>query len=195
MPLLKRVWEAGKEAGATVFFTWSSVDMTAIAAYMKLGMLPGFQILLFEGSPQRIPSVCSGYEAVALEKLTAMRLDAEIRGTAREPDHNFWLDKAGLQGRQVIRNGDVVGYYYLGKGVIGPAAWKESRDGEAVMALACREVTETAPEIRLAVPGINHRAIRFALDSGLRLTSSAHLLATAPFGRLDQYLPSGPGLF
>jgi hypothetical protein len=63
------------------------------------------------------------------------------------------------------------------------------------LTLACRDAAAMAPSIRLAIPGINHAALRFAFESGLRLTSFAHLLATAPFGRLEQYLPSGPSLF
>ncbi|HEV2706595.1 MAG TPA: GNAT family N-acetyltransferase, partial [Pyrinomonadaceae bacterium] len=42
MPMLREVWEAGAAAGARTFFTWSSVDTTAMAAYMKMGMLPGY---------------------------------------------------------------------------------------------------------------------------------------------------------
>jgi hypothetical protein len=42
---------------------------------------------------------------------------------------------------------------------------------------------------------MNHAALRFALDSGLRLTGFNHLLISAPFAHLEQYIPSGPSLF
>ena len=48
---------------------------------------------------------------------------------------------------------------------------------------------------RLAIPGINHRAIAFALDAGLHLSSFTHFLSTAPVGCLDRYIPSGPLLY
>ncbi|MBE7556016.1 MAG: GNAT family N-acetyltransferase [Anaerolineales bacterium] len=195
MPLLKAVWTAGQVAGATVFFTWSSVDSAAMASYMKLGMVPGYPILLFEGMPQKLPPVASTYEVVTLEKSQAVALDQEIRATGRGADHDFWRDGWGLQGRQVILAGEVIGYYYLGKGGIGPVAWREPQDGQAVLALACNEATAMTPHIRFAVPGINHSALRFAFDSGLRLTSFAHFLTSASFGRMDQYLPQGPGLY
>lgn len=195
MPLLRRVWEAGQQAGATVFFTWSSVDGAAMASYMKLGMYPGYPILLLEGVPQKLPRVASIYQVAALEKSQAMDLDREIRGTRRRADHELWLDRLGLQGRQVLRDREVLGYYYLNKGAIGPVAWRKPQDGEALLTLACQEATAMTPQIRLAVPGINHSALRFALDSGLRLTSFAHFLTTAPFGRIGQYLPSGPSLY
>lgn len=195
MPLLRAVWNAGQEAGAKIFFTWSSVDTTAMASYMKLGMYPGYPIFLFEGAPQKLPSVASTYNVAALEKSQAMDLDQEIRGTRRRADHELWLDRLGLQGRQVLRDGEVLGYYYLNKGAIGPVAWKKPQDGEPVLALACQEATAIAPQIRIAVPGVNHSALRFAFDSSLHLTSFAHFLTTAPFGRMESYLPSGPSLY
>ena len=42
---------------------------------------------------------------------------------------------------------------------------------------------------------MNHDALRFCFGAGLRLTGFAHLFTSAPFGQLEQYLPSGPALF
>jgi len=137
----------------------------------------------------------AAYSTAALEKSQAVNLDLKIRGTSRLADHDMWWKLAGLQGRQVLYRGEVVGYYYLGKGTIGPVAWKNSQDAEPVLTLACHEAAAVAPELRMAVPGINHTALRFAFDSGMRLTSFANFLTTAPFGRMEQYLPSGPSLF
>ena len=47
--LLERVWQRGARMGAEIFYTWSSLDIQAMAAYMKMGMLPGYQILTFTG--------------------------------------------------------------------------------------------------------------------------------------------------
>jgi hypothetical protein len=194
MPLLRQVFEAGVKAGARKFSTWSSVDITAMAAYMKLGMLPGYEILMFEGSPQRLPAAEPGCELAPLDKREAMELDHTMRGARREVDHDLWA-KQMLQGRQVLVKGNVVGYYYVKKGMVGPVAWRESGDAEVLLSLACRDAAAMAPSIRLAIPGVNHSALRFSFESGLRLTSFAHLLTTASFGRLEQYLPSGPSLF
>lgn len=57
-----------------------------------------------------------------LERPVALALDEEIPGIYRPADHDFWVNQAGLIGRQVVRNGQVAGYYYLGIGGIGPAA-------------------------------------------------------------------------
>jgi hypothetical protein len=195
MPLLKRLWESGKAAGATTFFTHSSSDLPAMAAYMKLGMLPGYQVVYFQGEPQRLPAVAPGYEALPLEKKTAVDLDLQVRGTGREADHEFWSGDGGLKGRQVLRHGKVIGYYYLSKNGIGPAAWTGPQEAEAVMTLACGEAAAAMPEVRFGVPGINHSGLRFGLESGLRITTVYHFLTTSPFGRMEQYILSGPSLY
>jgi len=50
-PLLDRVWDDGVRAGATTFFTYASVDRTATSMYLRRGMVPGWQILVFAGEP------------------------------------------------------------------------------------------------------------------------------------------------
>jgi hypothetical protein len=195
MPLLKQVWSAGERGGAEIFCTWSSIDLTAMACYMKKGMKPAYEILLFGGTPKSIPAVPSGYEFAPLEKVEAMELDRIVRGTRREVDHDLWAGSPGFKGRRVLRKGKCVGYYYINGGSIGPAAWSEQDAAAAVMSFACKEAADTSTEIRFAVPGINHSALEFALESGLRLTSFAHFLTTKPFGCMEQYLPSGPSLY
>jgi GNAT superfamily N-acetyltransferase len=195
MPLLKKVWEAGKEAGATIFFTWSSIDLTAMASYMKLGMLPGYQNFFFDGVPKQLPDIPSNYKVAPLEKPMGLEIDQQVRGTSRQPDHDFWFSNPNLQKKQVLHKGNAIGYYYLNRGMIGPAGWKAPHHAEPMLILACQEASTLATEIRIAVPGINHAALRFAFNSGLRLTSSAHFLSTGPFGRIEQYIPSGQSLY
>jgi GNAT superfamily N-acetyltransferase len=194
--LLRGVRAAGERAGADTFFTWSSVDMTAMASYMKIGMLPGYQILTFGGALGReLPEQRSGYEVQPLEIANAIALDIEVRATGREVDHRFWLAQPSVKGRQLTSGGRVVGYYYVNHGVIGPAAWANAKDAEALIEAACGEAGRDASQVRLMIPGVNHAAIRFALENGLRLVAYSHLLTSAPFGMMEQYLSSGPSLF
>ncbi|MFH1185608.1 MAG: hypothetical protein V1755_11325 [Chloroflexota bacterium] len=199
MPVLRSVWEAGRKAGATHFFVWASVDVTAVAAYMKMGMLPGCQILSFEGLPQRLIPPAPHETIEPLDPSFAMALDETVRGTRRAVDHAFFAS-TGSQGRQVRRDGQRIGYYYLDAGRIGPAAWTDPEHAQVLLAAALREATTgieatAGQKVFVEVPGMNHAALRFALESGLRLQGSSNLLMSAPFGRLEQYLPSGPGLF
>lgn len=193
--LLKLVLAEGRRAGASTFFTWSSVDLAAMAVYMKNGMLPGYQILTLAGPVRDLPHELDGYQVEPLALSTAMQLDEQVRATGREVDHRFWLSESGHRGRQVLRGGHVVGYYYFNNGSIGPAAWIDLRDAEALMHMACREAAGQTGQVRMMIPGANHVAIRFALRAGLRLTAYSHLLTTSPFGRMEQYMASGPLLF
>jgi hypothetical protein len=192
MPLLRSVMQDGRQAGAGTFFVWSSIDLPAMAAYLKSGMLPGTQILMLEGLP-RLSAPLSDYAAAPLSPEVASALDEDVLGIRREMDHAL-LQRLGWQARQVVHRGTPVGYYYVHDGAVAPAAWTEARHAAGVLTLACREASEDMPA-QIMVPGMNHDALRFGFESGLRLTGFAHLLTSAPFGHLERYLPSGPGLF
>jgi len=95
----------------------------------------------------------------------------------------------------VLRGGAPVGYYYAANGRIGPVAWLDARDGELVLTAAVAEASAQGGPVKIVIPGMNHTALGLALRAGLRLERSSHLLWTGPFGRLEQYIPSGPLLF
>ena len=191
--LLREVWDEGHARGASTFFTWASIDLTAMASYLRRGMLPGYQILSFVGEPASTTVVAS--DVAPLSPQVAAALDSDVIGTSRKIDHGFWSTEPGRVGRAVMRGGRPVGYYYVRSGSIGPAAWTSSADADAVLRAAIAEARAQSPIVRLRALGANHDTIRFALASGLRLVGYSHLLTTAPFGNLDRYAPSGPTLF
>lgn len=191
--LLREVWDEGHARGASTFFTWSSIDLTAMASYLRRGMLPGYQILSFVGEPLAATPVASDIAPLTVE--IAAAIDRDVIGTPREIDHGFWSTEPGRVGRAVIRGGRPVGYYYVRSGSIGPAAWTPGADADVVLRAAIAEARAQSPIVRLRALGANHDTIRFALASGLRLAGYSHLLTTAPFGNLDRYAPSGPTLF
>ena len=191
--LLRQVWEEGRARGASTFFTWSSIDLTAMASYLRRGMLPGYQILSFAGEPTKATADSS--EVAPLTPEIASSLDHDVIGTGREVDHGFWSSEPGRVGRAVMRGDRAVGYYYVRSGSIGPAAWSSSADAELVLGAALAGARAQSATVRLRALGANHDTIRFALASGLRLTGYSHLLTTEPFGALERYAPSGPTLF
>jgi hypothetical protein len=193
MQVLRPTWEAGKKAGCSHFFVWASSDLPALGAYMKLGMLPGSQILFFEGKPAAL-EVPAEYAAAPLDRAFGMTMDEIVLGTRREADHDL-MHRIGWQGRQVSWNGRRIGYYYINQGSIGPAAWIDQAYAAPLLSLACREASAQAESVILRPCGMNHEAIRFAVGAGMRLMAFSHLLTTASFGHLDQYIPSGPAIF
>lgn len=192
-PLLARVWKEAQRRGARQAFTWSSVDYTAITTYLRLGMLPVGPILSFAGPPRFGPEDGEAdSEPLALD--FALELDGEVWGAPREIDHREYFARAA-SARQVRLGGELVGYFYADRGAIGPAAWRSPDHATVVLDRAARVAALQAPEIRVAALGPNTDAIRFALDTGLRLVGTSHFLRTSSFGHFERYVPSGPGLF
>ncbi len=192
-PLLREVWDEGVRRGARRQFVWASPDPTAIATYLKFGMLPGSQLFAFAGTVQQ--AVAPGAETRALAVEDAAAIDRVVRGVGRAVDHQWWLAQSERVARLVTVRGKPAGYYYVADGRIGPAAWLEPNDGGAVLSHAISDAAEQSAKVQLVAPGMNHVAIAAALAAGLRLERSSHLLWTEPFGRMAQYVPSGPLLF
>jgi len=195
-PLLRQVWQAGIDRGAATQFVWASSDTTAMAAYMKVGMLPGSQILKFAGAVTRLPEEPAGFEEEPLPLSVAVAIDEAVRATGREVDHLYWLGAPGNQGWLVHHGGRPAGYYYVEGATLGAVAWLDPAHGESVLAMALRRAAASGGEaVRLRTAGENHTAIRAALQAGLKLDGFSHFLTTGPVGRAAQYLPSGPLLY
>jgi GNAT superfamily N-acetyltransferase len=198
-PLLRQVFEAGQAAGARRFCVWASSDLPALGSYMKLGMMPRYQIMTFAGEPSQVPDAPAGYATVPLTPEAAAAVDRAVRSTGREMDHRFFLTEDGAEGRQVVHGDKLVGYYYRHGSGIGAAAWTEPEHGVPLVHLALREAAAASAAgggpVRLIAHGANHVGIKAALGAGLRLARFSHFLSTEPVGKPEQYLPSGPLLY
>lgn len=194
-PLLEHVRRLGEAQGATVRCVWSSIDLTAIASYLKLGMMPGGPIFTFSGPLRAAAAPPPETRVTELDSAHASAIDRIVRGVTREQDHAFFRAR-GLAGHQLQAGDRVVGYFYIKDGVIGPAAWSDPAYGDALLSHALeRARTQTqAQEVKLIALGVNHTAIQCATALGLRLVSVSHFLTSAVFGKLDCYLPFGPAL-
>lgn len=193
-PLLERVQRLGDEQGATIRCVWSSIDLAAIASYLKLGMVPGGPIFTFTGPLRASLRPHEGAQLGELEKGQASAIDRIVRGVVREQDHAYFRAR-GMSGHQLRIAEQIVGYFYVKDGVIGPAAWTDPVHADALLSHALERASSQASEVKLMAVGVNQSAIRYATELGLRLVSASHFLTSTPFGKLDCYLPSGPILF
>jgi GNAT superfamily N-acetyltransferase len=193
-PLLERVQNLAEAQGATKFCTWYSIDFAAVGMYVKRGMLPGGPIFTFAGPLVHAPSPHPEARVTALDPSQASAIDHIVRGSGRAGDHAFWRAR-GVPGFQVEVSGRTVGYFYSDKGAIGPAAWLSDEDGPLLVASALTQAQEQAPSVKLIALGVNQTVVRAVTSAGLQLISASHFLRSESFGKLDQYLPSGPGLF
>ncbi|HEY4104125.1 MAG TPA: GNAT family N-acetyltransferase [Polyangiaceae bacterium] len=193
-PLIEHVWLIARSRGATTFATWSSIDFTAVSAYLRLDLMPAGPIFTFAGPVLRVPIATEDVVVSPLDPVQASGIDHIVRGTPRSPDHAFW-QKRGVPGFLLEIAGRTAGYFYVENGNIGPAAWLDEADGPALVTSAILKAREQAPQIKLIALGLNQTALRAATAAGLKLISAAHFMRSESFGRLEQYLPSGPGLF
>jgi GNAT superfamily N-acetyltransferase len=193
-PLLERVERLGHEQGASVRCVWSSIDFAAIASYLKLGMMPAGPIFTFAGPIKKPPAAHPEARLLPLAAVHASAIDRVVRGSARELDHAFWHAR-GVPAYELEIEQRVAGYFYVKDGVIGPAAWLDAADADALLSHALQQASAQASEVKLVALGSNQSAIRHATEAGLRLVSGSHFLSSAEFGKLDCYLPSGPALF
>lgn len=188
-PLLRQVHQLGQERGARRFFTWSSADPTAMACYLRLGLLPAGPIITFLGPRQR-PSP-AGVQALPLEPAVVASVDAQVRGVERPEDHRYF--EAHGQGRLFVKDGRVLGYGYAQGTLLGPVAWTSPED--AALVLDATAALAPGPELRIAIPSNNTAALAWVTEQRWRLFWFAHLMQAEPFGALERYVPSGPLVF
>ena len=115
----------------------ATLELPALARYLKTGLVAHALLAYFSRAPEVVevetdleivPIAAAGVDA-ALEAIGA--IDRAILGHRRDPDHRWLLgDRTGLLFR---RDGQVVGYGYVGNGV-GPVAALEARDMPAILA-------------------------------------------------------------
>ncbi len=190
--LTQRVWNDAAECGAKIYFVWASIDMRAMAQYLRLGMLPGYQLLTY-AVPSRDIEIDSKYVLTELKAEVAAKIDEIVRGTGRIVDHQFFLAAPDTKGYSVSCDGRTVGYFYSKKGSFGPVAWLDSMHAQPILKLALNSTD--SDETSMMIPGCNHEALKLAIALRGKLMSFSHFFTSQSFGKLENYLSSGPLLF
>ncbi|HMW92882.1 MAG TPA: GNAT family N-acetyltransferase [Candidatus Obscuribacter sp.] len=197
--LIEKTWADARAHGADQFFVWASIDAAALGNYMRLGMLPGYQIFtlrLTEGAlAGKLGRRHSSYELEELTVQAACEIDRAVRATERLVDHQYWLFDDSRQGFAVRCMGELVGYFYLRKGVVGALAYLDKAHEQPILDIAMKEVLKNGETIFFMVPGINRSTLSYLMGLSARIVSYSHFLTSAPFGNLENYLPSGPHLY
>ena len=108
-------------------------------------------------------------------------------------DHRWFL--VNRQGYLYLRDGQPVGYGYLGKRN-GPFGLLDNEDFPAVLAHAENDASDKHEHFGVEVPTVNHAAIRHLLIREFRLESFvATLMSNRSFGRFDRYIVTSPPFF
>ncbi|MFW9928605.1 MAG: GNAT family N-acetyltransferase [Candidatus Thorarchaeota archaeon] len=198
-PLVRRVYESGVKRNSEIFFVYASNDFPALVSYMKLGMYPGYPVFYFEGTPNFNINQQDEQDTFVVKDLKIEKvkeLDKKTRGVDRTVDHGYW-QSLDAKGYQIIKNSEIIGYFYNRNGFVGPLTLKFAHDTQRIIHLAFKIASNSNSDnkVSLMVPGINHQAIKYCFTLRLRMRSFGHFLTSKIFGQLENYIPSGAGLY
>jgi GNAT superfamily N-acetyltransferase len=177
----------------------ATADVRATARYLKAGVYSRFPIYYFGRAPE-VVAVQTDLKieplATSAETVEALGgIDRAILGHTRAVDHAWLL--ATREGFSYRRDGQMVGYGYLGQPGCGPFALLKAGDFPAALAHAETHAhTCGQAEIGFEVPLVNTAAVDYMLARGYKLdTFYAFFMSDAPFGQFENYVVFSPPFF
>jgi GNAT superfamily N-acetyltransferase len=174
----------------------ATLDERALYRYMKAGVYGCFPFKYFYRKAEKVEVETD----LIIEPLhldihmdAINRIDRNIINHEREPIHE-WVSTT-RDGFVYKRNGDIVGYGYVGSSS-GPFAILDDNDFPAVLAHAESLVADRGEEFGAETPLINTIAIQYFLKRKYQIDSfSAILMSNVPFGKFENYLGFSPEFF
>ncbi len=174
----------------------ATLDERALYRYMKLGVYGRFPVKYFYRKAEKVDVETDlQIEPMQLEShLEAInKIDQEILGHTRGHLHR-WI-AVSRDGFVYRRNGEVVGYGYVGSGH-GPFAVLDENDFPAVLAHAESLMAEKGKDFGAEAPLHNAKAVQFFIERKYQIDSfSAIFMSNVPFGRFENYLCFSPEFF
>ena len=174
----------------------ATLDERALSRYLSAGVYARFPIKYFYRKAEKVEVPTDlKFEPLQLDiHLEALkRIDRRIIGHARAAVHQ-WIATT-REGFVYKRNGEVVGYGYVGGGN-GPFALLDENDYPAVLAYAESLLAETGEDFGAETPLINKKAIAYFTQRKYRLDAFTVLfMSNEPFGRFENYLCFSPIFF
>jgi len=180
----------------------ATTDMRAQARYLKAGVYPRFPICYFGRKPEAVKvesDLVMESISESPETLTALQaVDLAIFGHRRDIDHAWLL--ANRSGSVFRRNGQMVGYGYIGAISGGPIALLNEADFPAALGLvesqAAHRGDGVIEEFGFETPLINRAAVNYLLGRGYRIDSfMALFMCDEPFAKFENYICTSPPFF
>jgi GNAT superfamily N-acetyltransferase len=174
----------------------ATLDERALYRYMKAGVYGRFLLKYFYRKAERV-DIKTDLKIEPLQlnihREHIDRIDKEIIGHTRGVVHD-WI-ATNRNGLVYIRDGEIVGYGYVGSGH-GPFAVLDDNDFPAVLAHAESLMAEKGEEFGAGVPLINVKATQYFIERKYQIDSfSALMMSNVPFGRFENYLCFSPEFF
>jgi len=196
---LQHAQKSGAVHRALITFAFNRVSQ---GLYIRHGLYPKMPIYFFGVARERVMAnvPVSQLRSVRIENIAAHRdnlvmIDALAIGVTREKHHRYLLDSPEITGFMLHAGGECVGYAYVSSsGHIGPLAVARADLLSDALTAALKLASDHSTEkITAFVPGTCHKALKTAVDQGMRITMPMLLMASPGYGSWDQYLPRNPG--
>lgn len=174
----------------------ATLDERALSRYLSAGVYARFPIKYFYRKAEKVEvptdlNIEPLQLDIHLEELN--RIDRQIIGHARAVVHQWVITTR--DGFVYKRNGEIVGYGYVGGGN-GPFALLDENDYPAVLAHAESLLAEKGEDFGAETPLINKKAIEYFTQRKYRLDAFTVLfMSNEPFGRFENYLCFSPIFF
>lgn len=208
----KRLLERSLQSDRTyrITSTYSSLYPAAMRSYILLGMTPRFPIYTLVCRSKDLnpgweaergfkvrgldPTGSPGAVQEAVHEMSS--IDRVARGSGRDEDHDLFIKRSGSRCWLATKRGRTIGYFYISpKGQVGPLAVKETQHMLPVLHRAIESAVLLHPQLTLQVPSPNVRSIRDLIRAGFRIDSHAIFMSSREFGKMKNYIISGPALF
>jgi GNAT superfamily N-acetyltransferase len=178
----------------------ATTDVRATARYYAADTVARFPYFTLTGKPRPdaptgdLVAESVGTDPAALAAVTAIERD--VLDFPRGTDELRWLADARA-GYLLTRNGEPIGFGFVGAHAVGPIAAVEPADLPAILGHVERLAAKTGSDrLELEVPGPNEVAIRHLLRRGFHIDPWINLLmSNRPFGRFDRFIGFSPPIF
>jgi GNAT superfamily N-acetyltransferase len=175
----------------------ATTDVRALSRYYGSGTVARFPIVTLSRAPLAVDgNAGGGLEVVRASAADGAALAAIERGVIefdRGAAEFTWLTKQ-REGYLYRRDGEPVGFGFVGVGGAGPIAALDPADQPAILDhLEGRAAAIGRDEVGFEVPMVNEVAMRHLLGRGYRMdTFLTLLLSSRPFGQFDRFIGFGP---
>lgn len=174
----------------------ATLDERALFNYMRMGVYGRIILKYFsrKAQPVKVETDLSIEPMELSTHLEAMnQIDRELLNHAR-PDIHRWLASM-REGFVYKRNGEVVGYGYVG-GNHGPFAVLTPGDFPAILAHAETLAAERGADFGVSVPMVNQNAADYLVSQKFQIDAfTTVLMSNVPFGKFENYLTFAPEFF
>jgi len=207
--LYRQARRATRGAGARVRASLAGENGGGIVVALRDGLLARHPVFRLEGNSEAADKLWGAHRPPAAVRLVAYDraarlgqrsplalLDREARGAARPQDHAYWLADPHRRGFLVWLGRRAVAYFYVDShGEVGPVAAAGTDSLLWALRFAAREAARSSGHVGVRLPAVGRPAMEALIGAGFRLLGGQLLLATAGFGKPENYVPVDDVLF